>query len=153
MLDRGFPLGRADPTPAVHRWRAALCLSNQERDELLNIISGVSKLIGEWDRAGVAGQKRMAASGWFPYAVEIIRTVDPERADRIDRRRAELAASGGGLAPTPFLTGDDLVAAGMSPGPAFRKILDLVYDAQLEGRVQNPGQALELARGLSVEGV
>lgn len=153
MLDRGFPLGRADPHPAVHRWRAALCLSNHERDDLLNIITGVGKLVGEWDRAGVAGQKRMAASEWFPYAVEIIGTVEPEQADRINRRRAELAASAGGLAPTPFLTGDDLVAAGMPPGPAFKKILDRVYDAQLEGRVRNPGQALELARGLSVEGV
>lgn len=152
MLDRGFRLGTDDPEPVVARWRAAMCLSNQERDEVLSIVEGVGRLVGSWATAGVAQQKRMASSVWFLYAVQIIGTVDGGLAEGIVRRRDELARTAGGLAPEPLLTGDDLVSAGMKPGPAFKRILEVVYDAQLEGRVSDSGQALELARGLSVKG-
>jgi tRNA nucleotidyltransferase/poly(A) polymerase len=153
MLDRGFPLGQSDLIPAVARWRVSLCLSNHDRDALLSILEIVRKLIGDWDTASVSHQKRVAASAWFQAAVEIIGTVEPERAAGVMRRRDELAAWAGGLSPEPILTGDDLLAAGMEPGPAFKRILDLVYDAQLEGRVVDFEGAMELARGLSVEGV
>jgi poly(A) polymerase len=48
--------------------------------------------------------------------------------------------------PAPLITGNDLVALGMQPGPAFKVILDEVYDAQLEGRVATREDALALAR-------
>jgi hypothetical protein len=48
-------------------------------------------------------------------------------------------------APTPLITGDDLTAAGASPGPKFKAALDAAYDAQLEGRLERKEQALELA--------
>ena len=38
--------------------------------------------------------------------------------------------------PPPLVTGDDLVAAGMVPGPAFKAILEKVYDAQLGGEIR-----------------
>ena len=47
--------------------------------------------------------------------------------------------------PTPLLDGHALQALGLKPGPAFRRILDAVYDAQLEGRVDSPQGARELA--------
>jgi len=50
------------------------------------------------------------------------------------------------LAPAPLITGDDLVAAGMTPGPSFKKLLDSLYDAQLEDRIKTRAEALELAR-------
>jgi hypothetical protein len=71
-------------------------------------------------------------------------------ADGVRARVAELEAIHGGLAPKPLLSGDDLVAGGLEPGPAFGRILERVYDAQLEGRVANKDQAMELARRLSV---
>jgi poly(A) polymerase len=52
------------------------------------------------------------------------------------------------VAPAPLITGDDLVAEGFRPGPLFRRILDAVYDAQLEGRVGTRDEALTLARGM-----
>ena len=52
------------------------------------------------------------------------------------------------LKPTPLLTGNDLIAAGYRPGPAFGKVLREVEDAQLEGRVATTSEALALARGL-----
>jgi hypothetical protein len=52
-------------------------------------------------------------------------------------------------APTPLITGDDLTAAGLTPGPLFKRILDEVYDAQLEDRVATREQAMQLALDLS----
>jgi poly(A) polymerase len=48
------------------------------------------------------------------------------------------------LKPKPLLTGHDLIAAGYQPGPAFARILKAVEDAQLEGEITTPEQALPL---------
>jgi poly(A) polymerase len=48
--------------------------------------------------------------------------------------------------PQPLLTGRDLIAAGYSPGPRFKEILQAVEDAQLEGAVATAGEAFALVR-------
>lgn len=55
------------------------------------------------------------------------------------------------IRPTPLLTGHDLIALGMEPGPAFKRILDAVEDAQLEGRIVSHDEAVALARSLQSE--
>jgi poly(A) polymerase len=50
------------------------------------------------------------------------------------------------FAPPPLISGDDLTAAGLKPGPKFKQMLEAVYDAQLEGRISTREQAMELAR-------
>jgi hypothetical protein len=52
------------------------------------------------------------------------------------------------LRPPRLITGDDLIAAGHSPGPAFATALRAVEDAQLEGSIMTREQALELAETL-----
>ncbi len=37
------------------------------------------------------------------------------------------------IRPTALVTGEDLIAAGYSPGPQFKEILSAVEDGQLEG--------------------
>jgi poly(A) polymerase len=46
--------------------------------------------------------------------------------------------------PTPLLTGRELIAAGYTPGAGFKEILRTVEDAQLEGAIATPEQALKL---------
>ena len=48
--------------------------------------------------------------------------------------------------PARLVTGDDLVAIGLKPGPAFRSILDSIEEAQLNGRITTREEALNLAR-------
>jgi poly(A) polymerase len=48
--------------------------------------------------------------------------------------------------PTLLLTGRELIAAGYRPGPRFKEILRAVEDAQLEGAIGTPEQALALVR-------
>jgi poly(A) polymerase len=46
--------------------------------------------------------------------------------------------------PPPLLRGDDLIALGYTPGPEFRTILQVVEDAQLEGKLPTREDALRL---------
>jgi poly(A) polymerase len=42
----------------------------------------------------------------------------------------------------PLVGGDDLIAAGYTPGPLFKQILGAVEDAQLDGRLQTKNEAM-----------
>lgn len=48
--------------------------------------------------------------------------------------------------PPKLINGDDLVAMGFQPGPAFQMILTAVEDAQLEGALQTRDQAVSYVR-------
>jgi poly(A) polymerase len=48
------------------------------------------------------------------------------------------------MRPAPLLTGDDLIAAGYTPGPLFKEILSAIEDGQLEGRLQSKDEAMQL---------
>ena len=50
------------------------------------------------------------------------------------------------IRPVPLICGDDLIALGFRPGPAFKVVLTAVEDAQLEGRITSREEALVLAR-------
>ena len=48
--------------------------------------------------------------------------------------------------PAPLVTGDDLIAAGYSPGPQFKEILSAIEDAQLEGHLKSKEEAMQFVR-------
>jgi poly(A) polymerase len=48
--------------------------------------------------------------------------------------------------PQPLITGRELIAAGYRPGAGFREMLRAVEDAQLEGAITTPAEALALVR-------
>jgi poly(A) polymerase len=48
--------------------------------------------------------------------------------------------------PAPLISGDDLIAAGYQPGPRFKEILSAVEDGQLEGRLHNKEEAMQLVK-------
>jgi poly(A) polymerase len=48
------------------------------------------------------------------------------------------------LNPPPAVTGDDLIAVGLKPGRDFKRLLDAVREAQLEGRVRTKEDGLKL---------
>jgi poly(A) polymerase len=51
--------------------------------------------------------------------------------------------------PARLLTGDDLIALGFKPGPAFKAILYNVEEAQLDGTIQTHEEAMRLAKDLA----
>jgi len=154
----------------AHAVSAALSLSNAERALIANILTQFAVVLdvpvetgfdspvelrskraagfrGGWSTLPVAGRKRSAAEEGFAAALAIVGATHPNRAATVGREVEALAATG--LVPPPLVTGDDLVALGFTPGPNFRRILDAVYDAQLEGRVVNHVEAAALARRLT----
>jgi poly(A) polymerase len=54
--------------------------------------------------------------------------------------------------PKPLLTGKDLIALGFAPGPAFGKILDEAYDAQLEAKIATKEDVVSWAKQLLSRG-
>jgi poly(A) polymerase len=48
------------------------------------------------------------------------------------------------IKPAPLVRGQDLIAQGYTPGPLFKQILQVVEDAQLEGRLHTREDALRL---------
>jgi poly(A) polymerase len=64
----------------------------------------------------------------------------------LETRRQSIPADE--VAPPPFVTGDDLLARNVPQGPAYSRILDAVYRAQLSGEVTTRYEALEMAAQL-----
>jgi poly(A) polymerase len=52
------------------------------------------------------------------------------------------------LNPAPLVSGSDVIALGLPPGPRFRGLLEKVREAQLEGTVTTREQALQLLHQL-----
>ncbi|HVK18555.1 MAG TPA: CCA tRNA nucleotidyltransferase [Fimbriiglobus sp.] len=50
------------------------------------------------------------------------------------------------LNPPPLVTGDDLRSLGLTPGPEFKRILDAIREAQLEGKIRTKEDGLRLVR-------
>jgi poly(A) polymerase len=55
------------------------------------------------------------------------------------------------LTPAPLLTGHDLEALGLPPGPLYKKLLEAVREAQLDGTIRTREEALALVEGLLKE--
>ena len=72
--------------------------------------------------------------GFEPVAMEWFR----ERVRQLDAN----------LPPQPLLRGRDLLEMGMRPGPEVGRILQAVYERQLDGEVKTAAQAIDAAKGL-----
>ena len=50
--------------------------------------------------------------------------------------------------PKPLVLGRHLIAEGLTPGPAFKPILDACYEAQLSGEIASEADGVAFARRL-----
>ncbi len=159
-IEHGRPVGallaawlrdRVDRGGGAGRWTEALMLSNRESGDLDTTLGLVAWMLDGFDGAPIADRRLTLASPLTPSALDIVGVEALERARSISDWMAPYAATTGGLAPARWVTGGDLIAAGLRPGPSMGSILDRVYRAQLEGRVADPAtalvQAVEWGRG------
>jgi len=128
--------------------RGALDLSRDDADALAHTLGFAGAVLGGWGSMGVAARKRLASSRRAEQGALLLEAVSPTTHARYIGDRDALASDGVGLAPAPLITGDELIGAGFTPGPAFGATIDAVYDAQLERRVTTRGEALDLARSM-----
>jgi poly(A) polymerase len=140
-------LAKPEVSRSVRAMRQALRISNEESDEMAEILVSLEPLL-QSTLPTLAQKKRFLArptSRLSCLLMDAMARVGLHGA-RIDQLRPELAElSKGDVAPVPFVTGDDLTAAGFQPGPQYKRILDAIYDAQLEGRVSSKEEAMKLA--------
>lgn len=144
-------LTKPDISRCVRAMRQALRISNDESEEMAQTLANLQPLL-QPDPPTVARKKRFLAqhtSAGSRCLMQALAAVGLYQ-DRIAALQSELAelSAKGDVNPAPLLDGNDLIAAGFAPGAAFRRILDAVYDAQLEGRITTKDQALQLAKSL-----
>jgi poly(A) polymerase len=141
--------------PRVHGYvralRQSLRISNDESDDLTGTLEGIAILLGD-SPPTIAALKRFLARPSTALTRRLIDAIAaqgtwPNRIAELREVLADLEQTD--FAPAPLLTGDDLTATGWTPGPLFKRILEAVYDAQLEAQVHTKAQALALANRLS----
>ena len=151
LVDRGHGTTEADVAHTARRLRAALCLSNEEHAMLWAILRRRLEVIGRFAQLSKASQKRLASSRGFNEAMGLVRAEQDDLAAGVDARVAALAAEPGGLAPNRWVSGDDLIELGWTPGPDFARVLEYAYDRQLEGSAVDRGELLEHLATLGVK--
>jgi poly(A) polymerase len=150
-----FPLALAalfhaleDAPSALLRASAFLKLSNAERDHAAWLVSHLDRVAG-LPSVAPSARKRLLSSSFTPELLALARasSVEPSAvsfaADYLSRQPE------GPLKPAPLLTGSDLVAIGMSPGPAFKSLLDDAYNAQLDGQISTREDSIKWAQSRS----
>ncbi len=134
----------------VRGFRLALKISNEESAEIEGTLHGLASMLAESEPT-LAARKRFLATPtcrgalWLLCGVARAGLYDSGRLFALEQSLRKL--SDGYVPPPPLVTGDDLTAAGATPGPAFKRALDAAYDAQLEDRVTDKAAALALALG------
>jgi poly(A) polymerase len=136
---------------AVHALRKSLKISKEETDAMRSTLSSVAPLLTDAE-PGVATMKRFLAGPQAAWSRSLLDAL--AASGLLIRRMSWLREKLSTLeledvSPTPLLDGDMLAAAGLTPGPLFRRLLDAVYDAQLEGRLSTSQEALTLALSLA----
>ncbi len=130
---------------ALRRLSKALVLTNDDQQAWRDVVKLLPTTLA-WHEQTVAMKKRTLASPGWPMAKRLVQAMTHEPAVMAtwwhtirDEVEALIKA---GVAPEPWVNGDDLIALGRKPGPVFRRLLEKAYDLQLEGRLESRLAAL-----------
>jgi poly(A) polymerase len=132
--------------------RRSLKLSNHETEAVREALS-LWPLVGpatEGMRPGLSLTRRFLASPYASVAMPVLRALrqDHDLGQASAAVVAELNVTRrehSSAAPDPWVTGDDLKAAGFVPNPKFKEALRVAYDAQLDGSAADAAEALRRA--------
>jgi hypothetical protein len=148
-----------------HRTRAiarALRLSNQQTEDLAWLVKSVPQMRSHPDME-LADLKLLMAHDRWPDALALLRadlltaaspipaaasplpTADPPLTPWERLRTRAAAISPEAVAPPPLLTGEDVMALGVPPGPQLGDILRTLYRTQLNEQIATRAEALALA--------
>lgn len=143
-LDRAARGGEESILQATAHARTALKLSNAETTLFEATLTARERICRDFAGYSLAARKRLAASLGFDAALDIVAAEDVDSADRW-RRMADIELPSRML-PTALVNGESLLREGYRAGPAFKVLLDLAMDAQLERRIMSEAEGLALVR-------
>jgi len=123
--------------------------SNDETRQTLSLIENHMRF-ADAQRMKASTLKRFFRLENFPQHLELHRMDCLASSGNLDhwnfvRERYE-SMPAEAVRPVPLLTGRELIAAGYTPGSAFKEMLRAVEDVQLEGVISTPAEALALLR-------
>lgn len=128
-----------------------LTLSNDEREAVVWLVEKQAAL-DEPETIRLADLKRLMVHRCFSHLKDIVTARHAEREDgetrlaALERRLASIDPVQ--IAPQPWVTGDDLLARGLAPGPVYREILEEAYTRQLDERLHSREEALQLVEDM-----
>ena len=129
-------------------------LSNAERERIVWLVEK-HQILSDARRMRVSKLKRLLAHPGIQELLLLHRAdalATGNAPDHVDFCEQLLRQWGDSeLNPPPLLTGDDLVQLGLSPGPQFKRLLEAVREAQLDGTIKTQEQAIELVKRLLAE--
>ena len=134
-----------DTTELVECLKHRLKLSNEETDAIYfalrsqNTLEQASSL--PWSQV-----QPLLISPWISVGVELLE-LHAEPGDSVIESnltwlRTRLAWPIQQLNPLPLVTGQDLIAKGLKPGPKFKQLLQDVRDQQLDGQLTSTSEAI-----------
>ncbi len=126
------------------RWK----LSTKETEEAAWLVERREALAGarsmRWSKL-----QPVLVHPWAESLAALHESLSPHGPEEAAYCRELLAQPREKLDPPPLLSGDDLRRHGLQPGPKFKKILQAVRDAQLDGETRTQEEALRLAMEIS----
>lgn len=133
------------------RWSSKLDMSNNDREQFAATLIIAGQLLTEWDNLSMAHRKRLACRPHCCGAILLARAIHPKATDALSTDIESMQSDDIGLSPDPLISGQTLIEMGHQPGQGFKEVLDRVYDAQLEGKVDSFESARNLAQELFVK--
>jgi poly(A) polymerase len=125
-----------------------LKLSNEETERIVDLVSTHVEFLGEKEMPE-SSLRRIFRRPGFADHLELFRVHCLSNKIKLDAHFNYLNRMRG-FAQVPeaplFVTGDDLIAMGYSPGPIFSRILRTIEDLQLDGVLRSRKGALEYVR-------
>jgi len=109
------------------------------------------------DKMRPAKRRRMLTDPLFTDLMALVKAdvlgrlpLDDEYLARVENLTQESQKARGEMKDKDkeLVTGDDLIAGGLEPGPKFKEILEEIHDKQLTGELSSKEKALEYARSI-----
>ena len=147
------------PADEIERVARALTLSNEQREMVLWLVAHQTDC--DDPAAPTLPQlKRLMANPAFAVLCQWAAARHADYANGAARQAALQARLAGirpeAVAPTPLVTGDDLLSRGVPPGQVYKQVLEALYTRQLAEELTTREQAVlaleELLRGVAVAG-
>lgn len=130
---------------AIRKLAVDLTLSNDQRDTTLWLVEHQDDLADPAAPA-LAALKRLMAHPAFDALRALTVAKYEDLPDGPQRRQALTARVNGippaAVQPPPLITGEDLLSRGVTPGPHYKRILDMLYARQLDEELHTRADAL-----------
>ena len=148
-FDRHVEVGVKMAEQICRRFR----FSNEDTEQILALVTNHMKF-KDVPRMKPATLKRFVRVDKFGEHLELHRLDSLASHGKLDNyelvSRFIAETSPEQVRPVRLLTGDDLIALGLKPGPRFKAILYNVEEAQLDGTIHTHEEAVRLAQTLAV---